>query len=191
MVVSSTLGVCFILLVLVLASRHFLLPGIIIIGSFILLVLWLTGLIETSLQLYGVVGNVNDNCQIYVVNNKAWGNNINTLAWLTQSTICEFCPMHDWWQVYWLSDFLGNCWKTAFALELVNTIFYLWMMVMSWQVNRDVYDWFAFMSCFFFCDTIFLHLIWRLIERYCICFFSPRVHVYDRLLVCLILLVYT
>jgi hypothetical protein len=88
MVVTSALGVSFIFLVLVLASRHFLLPGIIIIGSFVLCVLWLTGLIETSLQLYGVVGNVNDNCQIYVVNNKAWGNNINTLAWLTQSTIC-------------------------------------------------------------------------------------------------------
>ena len=90
MVVSSALGVCFIFLIMVLASRHFLLPGIIIIGSFILLVLWLTGLIETSLQLYGVVGNVNDNCQIYVRDNKSWGNNINTLAWLTQSTICEF-----------------------------------------------------------------------------------------------------
>ncbi|KAJ6167810.1 hypothetical protein N7497_000653 [Penicillium chrysogenum] len=93
MVVCSALGVCFIFLIMVLASRHFLLPGIIIIGSFILLVLWLTGLIETSLQLYGVVAN---------------------------STIC-------------------NCWKTAFALELVNTVFYLWMMIMSWQVNRDVY----------------------------------------------------
>lgn len=90
MVVTSALGVAFIFLVLVLASRHFLLPGIIIIGSFILGVLWLTGLIETSLQLYGVVGNVNDNCQIYVTENKSWGNNINTLAWLTQSTICEF-----------------------------------------------------------------------------------------------------
>lgn len=48
----------------------------------------------------------------------------------------------------WMTDWtvLGNCWKTAFALELVNTIFYLWMMIMSWQVNRDVYDWFDFMS---------------------------------------------
>ncbi|KAJ5326624.1 hypothetical protein N7541_010539 [Penicillium brevicompactum] len=121
MAVTSALGVAFIFVVLILAQRHFLLPGIIIIGSFILFVLWLTGLIETSLQLYGVVANVNSNCQIYVTNNKSWGNNINTLAWLTQNTIC-------------------NCWKTAFALELVNTIFYLWMIVMSWQVNRDVYD---------------------------------------------------
>lgn len=107
MVVSSALGVCFIFLIMVLASRHFLLPGIIIIGSFILLVLWLTGLIETSLQLYGVVGNVNDNCQIYVRDNKSWGNNINTLAWLTQSTICEFfvflSPLFDIRQS-WITD---------------------------------------------------------------------------------------
>lgn len=109
-VVSSALGVCFIFLIMVLASRHFLLPGIIIIGSFILLVLWLTGLIETSLQLYGVVGNVNDNCQIYVRDNKSWGNNINTLAWLTQSTICEFfvfflSPLFDIRQS-WMTDWL-------------------------------------------------------------------------------------
>lgn len=32
---------------------------------------------------------------------------------------------------------LGNCWKAAFAFELVNTVFYFWMMVMSWQVHRD------------------------------------------------------
>ena len=34
----------------------------------------------------------------------------------------------------------GNCWRTAFAFELVNVIFFLWMIIMSWQVNRDVYD---------------------------------------------------
>lgn len=93
MVVSGSLGVFFIFLVLFLAAQRFLLPGIIIIGSFILFVLWLTGLIETSLQLYGVVGNVNDNCQNYVVENPSTGNNINTLAWLTQSTICMSVPI--------------------------------------------------------------------------------------------------
>ncbi|OGM42117.1 hypothetical protein ABOM_009168 [Aspergillus bombycis] len=121
MVVSGALGIFFIVLILILAAQRFLLPGIILLGSFILFVLWLTGLIETSLQLYGVVGNVNDNCQIYIVDNRAGGNNMQTLAWLTQKTICD-------------------CWKTAFAFELVNTIFFLWMMIMSWQVNRDVYD---------------------------------------------------
>ncbi|CAI7608698.1 hypothetical protein N7509_008594 [Penicillium cosmopolitanum] len=120
MVVTSALGVAFIFLVLALIARHFLLPGILILGSFILFVLWLAGLIETSLQLYGVAGSVNDNCQNYVVDNVSRGNNINTLAWLTQNTIC-------------------NCWKTAFAFELVNTIFYVWMVVMSWQVHRNYY----------------------------------------------------
>lgn len=89
MVVTSALGVFFIFLVLGLIARHLLLPGILILGSFILFVLWLAGLIETSLQLYGVAGNVNDNCQIYVVENAPQGNNMITLAWLTQSTICE------------------------------------------------------------------------------------------------------
>lgn len=88
MVVTGGLGVFFVLLVILLISRGFLLPGIVIIGSFILFVLWLTGLIETSLLLYGVTGNVNDNCQIYVVDNVSRGNTIDTLAWLTQSTIC-------------------------------------------------------------------------------------------------------
>ncbi|KAJ5584460.1 uncharacterized protein N7459_004260 [Penicillium hispanicum] len=120
MVVTSALAVFFIFLVLGLIARRILLPGILILGSFILFALWLTGLIETSLQLYGVAGNVNDNCQIYVFDNASRGNNINTLAWLAQSTIC-------------------NCWRTAFAFELVNTIFYLWMMIMSWQVHLDYY----------------------------------------------------
>ena len=94
MVVSSALAVTFIFVVLGLIARRLLLPGILILGSFILFVLFLTGLIETSLQLYGVVGNVNSNCQNYVVKNKSTGNNIDTLAWLTQITICklEFRP---------------------------------------------------------------------------------------------------
>ncbi|KAJ5287603.1 hypothetical protein N7478_003289 [Penicillium angulare] len=120
MVTTSALAVTFIFVVLGLITRRLLLPGILILGSFILFVLFLTGLIETSLQLYGVVGNINSNCQNYVVNDKSRGNNINTLAWLTQITIC-------------------NCWKTAFAFELVNVIFYIWMMVMSWQVHRNYY----------------------------------------------------
>lgn len=93
MVVSSALAVTFIFVVLGLIARRLLLPGILILGSFILFVLFLTGLIETSLQLYGVVGNVNSNCQNYVVKNKSTGNNIDTLAWLTQITICEL-PYH-------------------------------------------------------------------------------------------------
>lgn len=152
MVVSGALGIFFIILILILAAQRFLLPGIIMLGSFILFVLWLTGLIETSLQLYGVVGNVDDNCQIYIVDNRAGGNNMQTLAWLTQKTICEFFSFFSFSSFFsrlhvqlvilvgMLIRLVGDCWKTAFAFELVNTIFFLWMMIMSWQVNRDVYD---------------------------------------------------
>ncbi|KAL4897095.1 hypothetical protein BDV59DRAFT_84694 [Aspergillus ambiguus] len=143
MVVSGALGVFFIVLILFLAAKRFLLPGIIIVGSFILFVLWLTGLIETSLQMFGVVGNIDDNCQIYVYDNKFGGNNLQTMAWLTQKTICMLSHLISTsfpsvQQALTIS--IGDCWKTAFAFELVNTVFYLWMVVMSWQVNRDVYE---------------------------------------------------
>ncbi|PWY92405.1 hypothetical protein BO70DRAFT_357531 [Aspergillus heteromorphus CBS 117.55] len=121
MVVSGALGIFFVILILVLAAQRFLLPGIIIVGSFILFVLWLTGLVETSLQLYGVVADVDSNCRNYITEwGHPQGDNVYSMAWLTEDTIC-------------------NCWKTAFAFELVNTIFYVWMIVMSWQVNRDIY----------------------------------------------------
>ncbi|KAL3493728.1 hypothetical protein BJX62DRAFT_235089 [Aspergillus germanicus] len=116
---TSTLSLFFIILVIILAMQGFLLPGIILVGTFILFVLWLTGLIETSLQMYGVVANINDNCQIWVYDNRVGGDNLNTMAWITQNNLC-------------------NCWRTAFAFELVNTVFFLWMMVMAWKVHRDV-----------------------------------------------------
>lgn len=104
MVVSSALAVFFIFVVLALIARQLLLPGILILGSFILFVLFLTGLVETSLQLYAVEGNINSNCQIYVEDNKSRGNNINTLAWLTQLTICEFLLSRTAWASFldWL-----------------------------------------------------------------------------------------
>lgn len=88
MVVSGALGLFFIALILILAMQRFLLPGIIIVGSFVLFVLWLTGLIETALQLYGVVGSVNDKCKNWVEGNGIHGESIEALAWLTQITIC-------------------------------------------------------------------------------------------------------
>lgn len=149
MLVTSTLGIAMIALILILASQRFLLPAIIMIGSFICFVLWLTGLIETALQLYGVAGSVNDKCGYWVEGNGIRGDKdgIEALAWLTQITICEFAfsPCVLWidcvgWGGEWLMVHVGNCWKTAFAFELVNTIFFLWMIVMAWRVSRNVYD---------------------------------------------------
>ncbi|KAL4992113.1 hypothetical protein BDW68DRAFT_107174 [Aspergillus falconensis] len=120
MLTTSALALFFIIFVLVLAAQGFLLPGIIIIGTFILFALWLTGLIETSLQMYGVVADINHNCQIWVYDNRVGGDNLDTMAWIAQSNIC-------------------NCWRTAFAFELINTVFFLWMIVMAWKVHRDVH----------------------------------------------------
>lgn len=93
MTTVGSLGVTFVILILFLASQRFLLPGIIILGSFILFVLWLTGLIETSLQLYGAQANVYSNCQNFVTNTPFSGNTIEALAWLTQNNICTFSSL--------------------------------------------------------------------------------------------------
>ncbi|MCJ1485603.1 hypothetical protein MMC06_005778 [Schaereria dolodes] len=119
-VTVSALAILFICLMLGLISQRMLLPGIVIIGSFILFVLWLTGLIETSIMLFGPVGSVNGNCNVYVLNQTP-GANLNTLAYLEQKNICQ-------------------SWQAAFAFEVVGTVFLLWMMIMAWQVNRDEYD---------------------------------------------------
>lgn len=86
---ASSLATLFLILILILISQRMLLPGIIILGSFILFVLWLTGLIETSIQLFGPTGSVNGNCQLYVTGQPFTGESINTLAWLEQNNICE------------------------------------------------------------------------------------------------------
>jgi len=118
----GALGIIFIIIMLGLIARRMLLPGIVIVGTFILFVLWLTGLIETAIQLYGSSGNaVNGNCSRYVTSHKITGESINTLAWLEQNSICQ-------------------CWTAAFALQVVGTVFLLWMIIMATQVNRDEYD---------------------------------------------------
>jgi len=88
-VTVSALGVLFFILILILISQRQLLPGIVIIGSFILFVLWLTAVIETSIQLFGPSGSVSGNCQLYVQAQPFTGESLNTLAWLEQSNICE------------------------------------------------------------------------------------------------------
>jgi magnesium-transporting ATPase (P-type) len=121
MVAVSAFALSFLVLILVLIARHTLLPEIIVVGSFILCVLWFTGLVGTSIQLYGNKTNVNSNCQNYVINQQFKGASINTLAWLTQINIC-------------------NCWKTAFAFEVINTVFFLWMILISYKVYQQTDD---------------------------------------------------
>lgn len=119
MITISALCIIFIIILLGLISQRQLLPGIVVLGSFILFVLWLTGLIETSIQLYGPTGAVNSYCGSRP--NTEIIDSMQTAVWLANLSIC--------------TDF-----RAAFAFEIIGTIFLLWMMVMAYQVNRDDFD---------------------------------------------------
>lgn len=90
MVSISAIAILFLLLILILAAQRSLIPGIIVLGSFISFVLWLTGLVGTAMQLYGTGTSVNSVCNTYVTNSPEYGATLDTLAWLTQNNICEF-----------------------------------------------------------------------------------------------------
>ncbi|RMZ85469.1 hypothetical protein DV737_g813, partial [Chaetothyriales sp. CBS 132003] len=114
-IVTASLTILFLLLILLLAARRLLIPGGILLGSFILFVLWLTTLIETAIQLFGS-GNVNSNCNRHVAGAPFSGVSIETLAWLTQSNICA-------------------CWKASFAWSIILAVLFLWMIILAWQVQ--------------------------------------------------------
>lgn len=118
MITTGALSLLFLLLLLILISQRQLLPGIVVLGSFILFTLWLTGLIETSILLYGPQQSVSSYCNLYQAQR---GANEGALAWLETSSICQQ-------------------WKAAFAMGIVGCVFLFWMMVMAYQVNRDEYD---------------------------------------------------
>ena len=85
----GSLSIIFLAIMIYLMAQRALLPGIVVIGSFILFVLWLTGLIKTSIVLWGPEGSVNDNCSRYVSGMPFSGQSVNTLAWLEQNGICK------------------------------------------------------------------------------------------------------
>ena len=72
-----------------LISNRRLLPAIVMIGAFIILVLWLVGLVVVSMQLWGPNGSVQSNCNLSVFNQNPTGTTLETLAWLQQRNICE------------------------------------------------------------------------------------------------------
>jgi hypothetical protein len=90
----GSLTLFYILIELILIAQNRLLPGVMMLGAFILLVLYLTGLIETAIQLFGA-GNVSTNCQRYVDNNPISGVSASTLAWLEQNSICKLRVSSD------------------------------------------------------------------------------------------------
>ncbi|KAL6720991.1 hypothetical protein ACLMJK_000091 [Lecanora helva] len=119
-IATASITLLFLLILLGLIQARQLLPGLVLLLSFILFVLFLTGLIETSIQLYGPTGSVNSNCNIYP-KASGTGDTQATLAYLETLGIC-------------------NDWKALFAFWIVGTVFLIWMMVMSYQVNRDDFE---------------------------------------------------
>jgi uncharacterized membrane protein len=119
-VAVGAIAIIFIIIMLILIAQRRLLPGVMMLFSFILLVLFVTGIIGTAMQLFGGP-NINNQCNTYVFNNKYTGPSVNTLAWLQQQNICQ-------------------CWQAAFAFWIIGTVFLVWMMVMASKVNQNQYD---------------------------------------------------
>lgn len=87
-VTVGALTIVFILIELILIAQRRLLPGIMMLLSFILLVLFITGVIGTAIQLFAGP-NINNQCNTYVFNQNPTGPSLSTLAWLQQRNICE------------------------------------------------------------------------------------------------------
>jgi hypothetical protein len=88
-VTVGALTIIFIIVELVLIAQRRLLPGVMMLLSFILLVLFIAGVIGTAIQLFGGP-NINSACNTYVFGQKSYGANVNTLAFLQQQNICEW-----------------------------------------------------------------------------------------------------
>ena len=112
---ALTLVFVFIMLGLIIQRR--LLPGILIIGSFILLVLYIAGLVETAIQLFGPAGDIDSKCRIQVFDQVSNSLSLNTLAWLEQNSICQ-------------------SWLAVFSFWIIGGVFLVWMMVLASMVAQ-------------------------------------------------------
>lgn len=117
-IVVGSLTIAFVLLLLWLIYQRRLLPSIVMIGGFILFVLWLVGLIVVSVQLWGPSGSVSSSCNLAVFSQSPKGQTLETLAWMEQRNICQ-------------------SWQAVFSFGLVGAIFLLWIMIMAYQVFAD------------------------------------------------------
>lgn len=88
----SALTVTYIILLLWLVFNRRLLPAIVMIGAFMLFVLWMVGLVVVAIQLFGPSGSVQGSCDIAVFSFSPKGQSLQTLAWLQQRSICKLQP---------------------------------------------------------------------------------------------------
>lgn len=87
-VTVGALTIIFIVIELILIAQRKLLPGIMILLSFTLLVLFLAGAVGTGIQLFGG-NNINNQCNAEVFNKRRHGASEDTLAWLQQQNLCK------------------------------------------------------------------------------------------------------
>ncbi|KAF6789690.1 hypothetical protein CMUS01_04599 [Colletotrichum musicola] len=111
----ASLVILFIGLLLWLVFQRRLLPAIVMIGAFMLFILWFVGLVVVSIQLWGPDGSISSTCNLAVFNRSPTGQNVDTLAWLQQRSICQ-------------------AWQAVFSFALVGALFLVWIMVMAYQV---------------------------------------------------------
>ena len=116
---TGALTVAFLAIILGLVGQRQLIPNIVILGCFILFALYLTGLIETAIQLYGPRGSVNSYCNAYRPSSGyREGQGQETLAYIATQGIC-------------------NDWKALFSFYIVGCVFLLWMMFIARGVQND------------------------------------------------------
>ena len=113
----GALTILYIIIMLVLVHLRKLLPGVVILCCFILSVLYVAGLIETAIQLFGPTGDINGNCQMFVYGNASTGVSVNTLAWLYQNSTCQ-------------------SWLAVFAFFIIGAVFLVWMIVIASMVAQ-------------------------------------------------------
>ncbi|KAK3677221.1 hypothetical protein LTR78_002759 [Recurvomyces mirabilis] len=113
----GSLTVVFVWIMLILIYQGRLIPAVVIIGSFILLVLYITGLIETAIQLFRNTNGVSGQCSTLMNNIPTPGVSLDMLAWLELNSIC-------------------SSWYAAFAFWIVGAVFFLWMIILGSQVAR-------------------------------------------------------
>ncbi|KAH6670941.1 hypothetical protein F5X68DRAFT_44539 [Plectosphaerella plurivora] len=111
----GALLVTYIFIILWLVFNQRLLPAIVMIGAFMLFVLWMVGTVVVSVQLFGPDGSIQGNCNLAVFSQNPVGASMSTLAWLQQRSICQ-------------------TWQAIFAFCIVGCIFLLWIMVIAYQV---------------------------------------------------------
>ncbi|KAF7554182.1 hypothetical protein G7046_g6897 [Stylonectria norvegica] len=114
----ASLTIIFIAGMFWLIAQRRLLPAIVMIGGFILFVLWLVGLIVISIELFGPTGSIQGVCNMQVFNRSPKGQSLETLAWLQQRNICQ-------------------SWQLVFAMALTGGVFLVWIMIMAYQVFVD------------------------------------------------------